>query len=103
MIHEDTRRTLHEWATGEFKTAKVIYVKKQTAIGDHHHNKKDEHFFLAKGTIKELIIGQLKLKNIHAPHSFSVERGEYHKFIMTKGSILFGVTTELYDPADEIR
>lgn len=103
MIHTDQRRTLHEWAVGEFKTAKVIYVKQQTAIGDHYHKKKDEHFFLAKGTIKVLTIGSLVLKNIHAPHAFTVERGEYHKFVMTKGSILFGVTTELFDPEDEIK
>jgi len=103
IVHEDNRRIIFDWIQGNFKSAKAILIKEEIAVGDHYHNRKDEHFFLIKGTFKEIILGDQKLINVQAPHLLNVPRGTYHKFICTPGSILLGVATELYDEEDEIK
>ena len=47
--HEDTRRTLIEWASGDFKIAKAVTAKTDCVVGDHYHRNKDEHFLLLSG------------------------------------------------------
>lgn len=101
--HEDDRRIIFDWAQGDFKSAKVVLIKEEIAVGDHHHNKKDEHFFLIKGSFKEIVLGDTIINNINAPHIINVPRGTYHKFICTAGSILLGVATEVYNQEDEIK
>lgn len=101
--HEDDRRTLFDWAQGEFKSAKAVIVKKAIAIGDHYHNNKEEAFLLLQGEFMELIIGDKIERNIQAPYAVRIKRGVYHKFICTEGSILLGVATELFDENDEIK
>lgn len=116
FTHEDNRRTLIEWATGEFKVAKVLIAKEDCVVGDHWHRNKDETFYLLMGgglitlgditstcgswvgfPLKEGVpIGGNILPEIHVP------RGTYHRFELTKGSILLGVGTEAFDPKDEI-
>lgn len=101
--HEDPRRIIYDFAQGNFKSLKAVFVKEPIAIGDHHHNKKDEVFFLAMGHIKELILGQHIKYNIDAPYIINVPAGVYHKFTCTPGTIIFGGATELFDQNDEIK
>lgn len=103
MKHEDERRVIYDWAQGNFKSLKVVYVKEQLAIGDHFHNEKDECFFLASGKFIELQLGEDIAKNVEAPFFFYVNRGTYHRFVCEEGSILFGGATELFNPKDEIK
>lgn len=100
--HEDDRRILYDWAQGEFKSAKVLEAKEDgIVVGNHYHNNKDEEFFLFKGMITILSIGVNTIFNIAAPYYIRVPRGEFHLFLLEKGSILLGVATELFDPSDE--
>jgi hypothetical protein len=103
MRHEDDRRILFDWATGDFKSAKAVIVKKSIAIGDHYHKNKEEEFLLLQGMFIELIIGQEKQYNIPGPYKVNIPRGVYHKFVCSEGSILLGVATELFDVNDEIK
>lgn len=103
MKHEDNRRIIYDWANGNFKSLKAVYVKEPIAIGDHHHNNKDEVFFLAAGHLRELILGETTQYNIDAPYVINVPRGTYHKFVCIPGSIIFGGATELFDEKDEIK
>ena len=107
--HEDERRILYEWVENQnFKSAKVVIVKDEIPIGDHHHNKKTEVFFLLSGMFKELMLGESRDKyqkwfNVKAPYKVEVPKGYYHKFVCIKGSVLLGVASEPFDETDEIR
>ena len=101
--HDDERRTLYDWANGDFKSAKAVIVKQAIPIGDHYHNNKDEAFLLLQGKFIELVVGNVTSTNVQAPYYVYVPRGTYHKFICDAGSILLGVATELFDENDEIK
>ena len=101
--HEDERRILFDFAQGDFKSAKAVIVKQAIAIGEHYHNKKDEHFLLLQGKFIELVVGGSISHNVEAPYAVNVPKGTYHKFVCEAGSILIGVATELFDPNDEIK
>jgi mannose-6-phosphate isomerase-like protein (cupin superfamily) len=101
ISHEDSRRIIYDWSSNGL--SKAVIVKDAIAIGDHHHNNKDEEFFLLQGEFKELIIGDLAIKNISAPYYVFIKKGVYHKFICTPGSILLGISTAPFDPEDEIK
>lgn len=103
QIHEDNRRIIYDWASGDFKSAKAVIVKDRIAIGDHHHLKKDEEFFLLQGTFIELQIGSETQFFVKAPHKVFIPRGTYHRFICEEGSILLGTATEYFDESDEIK
>lgn len=101
--HTDHRRTIFDWAEGNFKSAKVVIVHEAIPIGDHYHNHKTEEFLLLSGMFMELQVGDNVRYAVDAPHKVVIPPGTYHKFICTPGSILLGVATELYDTEDEIR
>jgi mannose-6-phosphate isomerase-like protein (cupin superfamily) len=103
MKHEDNRRIIYDWAQGNFKSLKAVFVKEEIAIGDHYHKNKDEVFFLAQGKLIELTLGANTAFDIEAPYVIHVPAGLYHKFICEPGSIIFGGATELFDPKDEIK
>lgn len=103
QVHEDTRRTLYDWAQGNFKSAKAVVVKEQLYVGDHYHNNKDEEFFLLQGEFITLQVGDIILTGIKAPYHINIPRKTYHKFLLATGSILLGTSTELFDQTDEIK
>lgn len=101
--HEDSRRIIYDWATGNFKSCKAVIVKESIAIGDHYHNNKTEEFLLLQGEFLELQISTDKQYNVSAPYKVVIPPGTYHRFVCTPGSILLGTATELFDPLDEIK
>lgn len=103
MIHEDNRRIIYDWANGNFKSLKTVYVKEPINIGDHFHKNKDEHFMLVSGEFLELQLNDDTLFNIKAPYIVEVLRNTYHRFICSPGSILVCGATELFDVNDEIK
>jgi len=103
MRHEDNRRILFDWATGDFKSIKTVYIKEPINIGDHYHKNKDEHFMLVCGKFLELQLEEGTLYNLEAPYIVKVERGTYHRFICEPGSILICGATETFDKNDEIK
>ena len=102
-INKDERRTIHDFASGDFKQVKVVYVTEEIAIGNHYHRNKDEVFFLATGKFLELQVGNTLLFNVDAPYRIEVPKLTYHRFVCEKGSILIGAATELHDDEDEIK
>lgn len=103
MIHKDNRRTIYDWCQVGDISQKVVFVHEAIAIGDHYHNKKDEHFFLAKGKFLELQLGGGTIYGIEAPYIVNVPKGTYHRFVCEPGSILIGVATKPFDINDEIK
>ena len=103
FVHEDDRRKILEWATGEFKVAKALIAKEGCIVGDHYHRNKDEKFLLLSGFAPFVVIGENEWRNTEAPCYWEVPRGNYHRFELAEGSVLLGVGTEEFDPADEIR
>jgi dTDP-4-dehydrorhamnose 3,5-epimerase-like enzyme len=103
LIDKDSRRELHDWATGDFKQVKTVFVKEKIAIGNHYHRHKDEVFFLATGKFIEVTVGNLTLYNVDAPYRVEVPRLTFHKFICEEGSILIGAATAPFDENDEIK
>lgn len=101
--HTDSRRTIYDWASGNFKSAKAVIVHEPIAIGDHYHNNKTEEFLLLTGEFTELVIAGETWHNIPAPYNIVIPPGTYHRFICTPGSILLGIATELFDHLDEIK
>lgn len=102
FTHEDDRRKLIEWATGNFKTAKVLIAKAGCVVGDHYHKNKDEEFLLLTGGAL-LDFGDRPPYRVTAMTKIDVQRGTYHCFELDEGSILLGVGTEEFDPNDEIK
>lgn len=101
--HEDDRRIIYDYASGNFKSAKAVIVKKRIPIGDHYHLNKDEEFFLLHGEFIKIQVGEDIRYNVKAPHYVFVKRNTYHKFICEEGSILLGTATEPFDINDEIK
>jgi mannose-6-phosphate isomerase-like protein (cupin superfamily) len=95
--HADERRDLYS-----FPEAKMIVAKKDTTIGGHYHAAKVERFILSEGS------GSLRIDR-KAPITMAVGKiyvvspGEYHEFHLTAGSVLIGLNSAPYDPADDIR
>ena len=102
FTHEDERRTLYAWATGDFRECKAIVAKEWCVLGDHYHRNKDEHFFLVSGCIEYMQIADTDVRRVKAPHFFVVPRNTYHAIHILPGAILLCAMTEAYDPADEI-
>lgn len=103
QTHTDNRRTIYDWAEVNFKSAKALIVHEPINIGDHYHNNKVEEFLLISGEFLELQLGNETEFNVKAPHKVVIPKGLYHRFVCTKGSILLGVATELFDENDEIK
>lgn len=103
FVHEDDRRTVIDWANGEFKAAKALIAKGPCAVGCHFHRNKDEAFLLVSGWCDKSIIGDEVGGLVKAPFVWNVPRGVYHEFHLQGGAILMGVASEVFDEADEIR
>ena len=101
--HEDHRRILIDYATGDFKSAKVVEMKEDGTVGEHHHRKKDETVLLLKGRASRVLIGDSLQFNVWPPAEFYVPRGTYHAFDLDAGSILLGTSTAVFDPNDEVK
>ncbi len=99
FIHEDDRRKLIEWSGG--KVSKALIAKEDCTVGDHYHRNKEEKFLLLSG-YGNFIIGDRSIQP-QAPFEFVVPANTYHSFWLVKGSILLGVCSEEFDPADEIK
>lgn len=102
MKHEDSRRIIFDWAQGNFKSLKTVYIKDGIAVGDHYHKNKDEHFMLVVGKFLELQLNEGTQYDVQAPYVVIVPRGTYHRFVCEPGSILVCGATELFDENDEI-
>ncbi len=101
FTHEDERRTLIEWATGNFKECKVAIMKQDGVLGNHWHANKDETFLLLSGKAKKVAIGGEEWLDLDGPKVFHVPRHTRHSFYLEKGAILLGAASELYDVHDE--
>ena len=100
FIHEDDRRKLIEWSGG--KVSKALIAKNGCIVGNHYHRNKEEKFLLLLGT-GYVSIGMDAAKFVEAPVEFTVPPNTYHEFVLSEGSILLGVCSEEFDPADEIK
>ena len=103
FVHEDHRRKIIEWATGDFKVAKALIAKPGCIVGDHHHLNKDETFLLLVGKASYVVIGEREWHNAAPLTLWEVPRGAYHRFELDEGSILLGVGSESFDATDEIK
>ena len=92
--HSDDRRDLVN-----YPEAKVITAKIATVIGRHFHKRKTERFILAGGSALMRcgeFFGPMAIGKIYV-----VNPGEYHEFHMESGSVLVGLNSHPYDPADD--
>ena len=101
MKHEDNRRILTEWiADFPISTIKILEVKEDCELGNHYHNKKQDLFFLLKGS------GRYKIGDRDGTISEGEDEialpKEPHTFWLTKGSILLEASTTPYNKQDEI-
>lgn len=100
--HEDERRTLVEVISDEqVRSVKVLYAKAGCVVGDHHHDKKDERFYLISGS-GTATIGD-KTFPMECGVLYELNRGTYHKFELTEGSVLLGTASEPFNQDDEIK
>lgn len=96
--HSDDRRDLTS-----FPEAKLIAVKRDTVIGRHYHMRKEEKFILSEGE-GTMLLGSGPQQE-HWPMQigkiYSVKPGQYHEFHLARGSVLIGLNSHPYDPADD--
>lgn len=95
-VHADERRTLYS-----FPEAKLIEIKKDTVIGGHFHQKKEERFILSSGTGEMRVNGSQFAMEIGK--IYTVRPGEYHEFHLKQGSVMVGLNSRSYDPSDDYR
>lgn len=103
FVHEDYRRKLLEFGNGTFKVCKAAVAKQDCSLGDHHHQNKDETFLLLSGHAERVVIGREEWTDTAAPFTWTVPRGNYHRFDLLAGSVLVGLASEDFDPTDEIK
>lgn len=96
--HSDDRRDLHS-----FPEAKLISVKKDTMIGGHYHMRKEEKFILSEGTGSLHLGVPAEIIPMQIGRVYSVKPGQYHEFHLKCGSVLVGLNSHPYDPADDYR
>lgn len=102
LVSEDDRRKLSEFGNGgNWKVCKVLEMKEDSWIGNHYHKKKDEMFYLMKGT-GTFVIGN-RTYNEFAPYSVLVSRDTYHAFKLAKDSVLICLASEEHDPKDDYK
>jgi GDPmannose 4,6-dehydratase len=95
-VHADDRRTLYS-----FPEAKLIEIKKDTVIGRHYHEKKEEKFILSSGAGEMRVNGSRVAMEIGK--IYTVKPGEYHEFHLKEGSVMVGLNSQPYDPSDDYR
>lgn len=93
--HEDDRRTLQS-----YPEAKVLRLKKDTQIGGHYHKHKDELFILSKGS-GTIWLGDEPPVEMEIGPIYEVKAGTPHWFQLTAGSVLVGLNSRPWDPADD--
>jgi GDPmannose 4,6-dehydratase len=95
-FHSDERRDLQSFPEG-----KVLTVKEDTVIGGHYHAKKDELFILSEGE-GDMVLGiPEETVPMQIGKLYTVEAGTPHWFVLKKGSVLVGLNSRPYDPADD--
>lgn len=100
MIHEDERRTLEDWPE-----AKIITAKKDCILGQHSHKIKTEKFILTKGKCivfqypgNDAFQGGMKIGKM-----YTINPMTYHEFHLSKGSVLIGLCSHVFDPTDDYK
>lgn len=96
LAHSDARRTLYS-----FPEAKLIEVKEDCTIGEHYHEIKEELFILSEGSaVLKTDKGyfQMRIGKI-----YRIAPGTYHEFQIKAGSVLIGLNSHTYTPADDYR
>jgi len=96
-FHEDHRRRLHS-----FPEAKLLEIKEDCVIGDHHHKIKTEKFILCEGEA-ELIIRDGQTSDMKIGKIYTVLPNQHHTFKVKAGSVLVGLNSMPYDPKDDYR
>jgi hypothetical protein len=101
MISDD-RRNLYEFGEGrDWKVSKVIEIKEDSVLGQHYHAIKWEAFMLVSGggiiEIDQIPIEMEKFKE------YMIEPLTMHTFNLSKGSILIGLCSELFNENDDYR
>ena len=96
--HSDDRRDLRS-----FPEAKLITVKQDSVIGRHFHKKKEEQFILAQGEGVMHLGLPAEIIPMKLGWVYEVKPGQYHEFHMKRGSVLVGLNSHPYDPADDYR
>lgn len=98
--HEDERRMLAEYISDiPIRTSKVIFVKKNSILGNHYHKVKDDVFFLVRGSGIKVMDG--KESPFTEGECIFVKAGSPHAFSLKAGSILIESSTTPYDKTDE--
>jgi len=97
-VHSDERRDLYS-----FPEAKLIRAKMDTVIGRHYHMRKEEQFILSSGACDIVRGGSPDRAPMEIGAIYSVKPGEYHEFHIRRGSVLIGINSHVYDPADDYR
>lgn len=102
FTHEDDRRSLIEFGSGQFRVCKAIVTKRHCVLGNHWHAHKTEEFLLLSGSAGKVVIGDQTFENVTAPQEWTVPPGTFHAFYLDPGSVLIGTASAEFDPADEI-
>ncbi|HEY2178105.1 MAG TPA: GDP-mannose 4,6-dehydratase [Caulobacteraceae bacterium] len=95
-VHSDARRVLES-----FPDAKLITVKEDCEIGGHFHTRKDEIFILSEGEGRIAFAADSVGAPMVIGRIYRVRAGTPHWFLLKAGSILVGLNTRAYDPADD--
>jgi GDPmannose 4,6-dehydratase len=100
-VHSDDRRDLQT-----FPEAKLITAKKDTVLGGHLHKRKTERFILSSGSamlVTKEDDGTALMQTMGIGAIYTIEPGTWHEFRLSAGSVLVGLNSAPYDPADDYK
>lgn len=100
-VHSDDRRDLQT-----FPEAKLITAKKDTVLGGHLHKRKTERFILSSGSAMLVTKDEADatlMQTMAVGAIYTIEPGTWHEFRISAGSVLVGLNSAPYDPADDYK
>lgn len=98
--HDDDRRLLVEYIHDmPIRNSKVLFIKKDSVLGNHYHKLKNDVFFLLKGSGTYTFDGLTN--DFKEGDCLSVTVGVRHSFNLKAGSILLEASSLPYVKGDE--
>ena len=96
-FHEDDRRKLYS-----FPEAKLLEIKQDCTIGNHHHKIKTEKFILSEGQA-QLEIKDSGTTDMQIGKVYTIAPEQHHSFHIKAGSVLVGLNSMPFDHTDDYR
>ena len=101
FIRTDTRGSLTQINTGEWKQLNYLIIKKGNSFGGHYHKHKKELFYLLEGKVKVIVSDNtIKEENLNPYELILIDPYDYHNIYAIEDSNIIELLSEPFDKDD---